>query len=743
LDRAQTMTDRPASEVARLRRRVTELEAARSELQRAETALRQQCQQLALLHRILDRAVTEEEPAVILASACRLLAEELQVTEATAYLRTGGIGRTAVAARYPEIARAGARDILQASIDLPTYPDWMALQSPLAVTAGHDTADLRSVQERMLERGVLSLLVLPVQTKEICGCLELCDVSVRGFLPEEIALCEQACLLVARALARSAMARKHRQLSTAIEQASESMIVADVQGAILYVNPAFERMSGYGLGEATGQTPRILKSGEHDGAFYRHLWSTITAGDVWHGHLVNRRKDSSCYTVDATITPVRDGNGNTVNYVSLQRDITRELQLEEQYRQAQKMEVLGQLTAGIAHDFNNVLTAVNGYAELLQAQLKPVDPARDMVDKLLRAGRRGADLVHQLLLFSRKQANTPQTVSLNHVVSDLETMLRRIIGEQIQLVTQLTPDVWSVRADPTHIEQIIVNLVVNARDAMPNGGGLSIETANVVLDENYVGGHLEARPGEHILLAISDTGCGMTPEVKAHLFEPFFTTKGRGKGTGLGLATVYGIVKQHGGNIWVYSEEGSGTTIKIYLPRVAQAGRPALRAERGQIARGGQETILLVEDDAGVRDLTGMMLQEHGYTVLSAGDGRDALRLARDHATPINLLLSDVVLPDTSAAALTERLKQIHPSLKTLYMSGYAYEVAARHGVTVGRMAFLEKPFNSQELARQVREALDEPAGFASARGGNDGPAADWASRARRDRGQHRRPSER
>jgi two-component system cell cycle sensor histidine kinase/response regulator CckA len=386
-------------------------------------------------------------------------------------------------------------------------------------------------------------------------------------------------------------------------------------------------------------------------------------------------------------------------------------ELEEQYRQAQKMEVMGQLTASIAHDFNNLLTVVNGFAGLLQARLPIGDPAHELAGKILVAGRRGNDLVRQLLEFSRKQVTRPQVTNLNHVVAEMDTILRRIIGEQVELTTTLAPDVWSVKIDQGQIEQTIINLAVNARDAMPDGGRLTIKTANVVLEEDYMGCHLETRPPEHVLLAISDTGTGMTPEVKAHLFEPFFTTKGPGQGTGLGLATVYGIVKQAGGSVWVHSEEGKGATFEIYLPRVQETALPLSQSEPTERVQGGNETILLVEDDASVRDLTHLVLQEHGYTVLAAANGHDALQLAATHCGPINLLLSDMMLPGINAVTLDNRLRRLRPDLKTLYMSGYTVEALARYGAVDSGFTYLQKPFSVVQLVREVRAALDGTAG--------------------------------
>lgn len=499
-----------------------------------------------------------------------------------------------------------------------------------------------------------------------------------------------------------------QRLSAAVEQAAGAVIITDTRGCIQYVNHEFERISGYSQAEVLGQTPRLLQSGEHDAAFYQELWTTISAGKIWHGRLVNKRKDGTRYVADAIITPVRDENGQIANYVSLQRDVTREVQLEEQYRQLQKMEVMGQLTSGIAHDFNNLLTVINGFAELLQVQLSPYESAHELVGKIRDAGRRGVDLVQQLLAFSRKQAIAPRLVDLGQLVTGMHSMLQRVIGEHVELVTHVAPDLWSVKVDPTQMEQVIVNLAVNARDAMPQGGRLTIEVTNVVLDHEYVGGHLQAQPGEHVLLIVSDTGMGMSAEVKAHLFEPFFTTKGQGKGTGLGLAMVYGIVKQNGGNIWVYSEEGLGTTFKIYLPRAEAGAQATTWSEARQHSPNGSETILLVEDDDSVRDLARLVLRRQGYEVLSAADGQEALNIAAAHTQRIHLLLSDLVLPGITAASLSQRLSQLHPGLKTLFMSGYTDDMVARCNGGERSYAFLQKPFSSLELARTVRAVLDE-----------------------------------
>jgi two-component system, cell cycle sensor histidine kinase and response regulator CckA len=372
------------------------------------------------------------------------------------------------------------------------------------------------------------------------------------------------------------------------------------------------------------------------------------------------------------------------------------------------MEAVGLLAGGVAHDFNNMLTVINGFSELLQRAMTPDSPQWEMVDQILTSGQRAAELVRQLLAFSRKQMIEPRVLDLNRVVTEMEKMLRRLIGEHIHVMTLLAPDLWPVRVDPAQVQQVIMNLVVNARDAMPRGGTLVIETANLVLDEAYVRDHLDALSGAHVLLTVSDTGMGMSEEVQAHIFEPFFTTKELGKGTGLGLATVYGIVRQSGGHIGVYSEEGRGTAFKVYLPRVRGADEP-VSGESHQPAEmtSGRETVLVVEDEITVRTLAAHLLRASGYVVLEAPDGHTAWRLAQAHPGRIHLLLTDVVMPGMSGPDLAQRLKEALPELKVLFMSGYTDGMVSHHGVLEPGMPFISKPFQPGDLARKVREVLD------------------------------------
>jgi two-component system, cell cycle sensor histidine kinase and response regulator CckA len=417
------------------------------------------------------------------------------------------------------------------------------------------------------------------------------------------------------------------------------------------------------------------------------------------------RKDGSTFPLDLAVTEFQLDEQRY--FVGIVRDISDKKKLEAQLHQSQKMEAFGQLAGGVAHDFNNLLTVISGYSEVLRSKLPADDPKTKMVDQIHRAGERAASLTRQLLAFSRQQVLEPKVLDVNVIVTDLEKMLRRLIGEDVQFTTVLGPDVSPVKVDAGQIEQVIMNLAVNARDAMPQGGKLTIETSNIELDESYTKAHPDARTGRFALLAISDTGYGITPEVRARIFEPFFTTKSVGQGTGLGLAVVHGIIKQSGGNIDVYSEVGVGTTFRIYLPAVQQQAA-ALPGVAPTAPSRGSETILLVEDEESVRDLATFVLRECGYTVMTAPEGLAALQLMATCREKIDLLVTDVVMPQMGGRKLAETLLAEHPELKVLFMSGYTDDAVVRHGVLQANANFLQKPFTPNSLTDKVRAVLDQ-----------------------------------
>ena len=518
----------------------------------------------------------------------------------------------------------------------------------------------------------------------------LAEMSARNRRVESLAEERTRALDSANTSHESIMAR----LYSAIEQVRESIVITDPDGSIVYVNPAFERITGYSREEAIGNNPKILKSGRHPKEFYAEIWKALMAGEAWRGCLINRAKDGHLFTEEATIAPVVNRSGQLINYVAVTRDVTREIELQERLQQSQKMDAIGRLAGGVAHDFNNMLMVILSYAEMAQQSLEEHDPARAQIAQVLRAAHRSFALTRQLLACSRKQVLAPQVLDCNAILTETSSMVRRLISENIELRCNLAADLWPVKADPDQIVQVMLNLCVNSRDAMPNGGTLVLATRNHHVESGFVE------------ISVSDTGTGISPEVQKNLFEPFFTTKEPGKGTGLGLATVYGIVQQSGGHIRVQSSPGHGATFSVYLPRSEETtASPEPAVCRPTAAARGW--VLVVEDEDTLREAIVDHLLKQGYHALAAADGVEALEVL--HGTPqIGTVVCDLIMPRMGGREMAHVAAKSFPHLAFVYMSGHVDQdlsrAAADATADARRATFLQKPFAMSALVSTIAE---------------------------------------
>ncbi len=500
-----------------------------------------------------------------------------------------------------------------------------------------------------------------------------------------------------------------RKLSCAVEQSADTIFITNSDGVIEYVNPAFETLTGYSQQDVAGKTPAMLKSGQQAPALYRELWETIRSGGVFRSVLVNRKKNGELYYIDESISPIRNAEGQVTHFICNSRDLTERLRLEAKLLQAQKMDAVGRLAGGVAHDFNNLLTIITSYSELALDSVVPGSPTQTRIQEILSAARRAADLTRQLLAFSRQQPQALRVAEINPVLGGIVKMLHRLIGEDIEINYLPGDGLGRVRLDPVQIEQILMNLAANSRDAMPQGGKLTIQTSDVKLDEHYADRKRAViPPGRYVVLSVSDTGAGIPADHLPHVFEPFYTTKSSGNGTGLGLSTVYGIVKQNHGFVWVYSEEGMGTIFKIYLPCVQEKSvSGVLHEQTAEAAVRGNETLLLVEDEESLRRAEAEFLRLRGYNVLEARNGEDALLVSKNHVASIHLTVTDVVMPYMSGGQLAKELELLRPETRVLFVSGYAGQTVVDHKVVDVENNFLQKPFTLKQLAGKVRKVLD------------------------------------
>jgi two-component system, cell cycle sensor histidine kinase and response regulator CckA len=616
------------------------------------------------------------------------------------------------ATQFESSGKVHTRGAVQITANYPKY--WEAIRKDSYINADDAQKDSRTAEfldDLLIPMGITSMLDAGIQIDgRIKGvvCFEHTGPQ-RIWQADEQAFVNTIATIAAQILVNTERRRvdaDRERLTTAIEQAGEAVVITDPKGIIQYINPAFERITGYAREEVLGQNPRILKSGQQDEVFYQTLWDIILRGDTWRGKMVNKKKNGTLYTEEAVISPVTDTQGRIAHFVAVKKDVTRELALKNQLHQAQKVESIGRLAGGVAHDLNNLLSPILGYAEMLREDLASEDTKLESVDEILNAGMKARDLVRQLLAFSRKQTLELKRIEINTVLKNFRKLLRRTIREDIEIKYNLEPAPLQVMADVNQMEQVIMNLAVNAADAMPTGGFLTIETARATLDEEYAGMRPGVKPGDYLLLAFSDTGCGMDDYTRENIFEPFFSTKGE-QGTGLGLSTVYGIIKQHNGNIWVYSEPDKRTTFKVYLPLAGDADVPSKALTKPTKNLKGSECVLLVEDNDQVRHLANAILNRQGYRVILAKGGDEAIKALEQHDCPLHLLLTDVVMPGMNGKVLFEKIRKSYPDIKVLYMSGYTTNVIAHSGILDEGVQFIQKPFTVKGLAEKIRIVLD------------------------------------
>jgi len=506
------------------------------------------------------------------------------------------------------------------------------------------------------------------------------------------------------------------RLFAAVNAADESILITDTSGNIQYVNPCFERTTGYTMDEILGKNTRIMKSGKHSSQYYAELWETIRAGKAWRGHLTNRKKDGTLVEENVVISPVLNEQGEIIHFVAAERDVTQEYLLEKQLLQSQKMEAIGRLAGGVAHDFTNMLTVITQHARMAIKKITPDSDIKIHLDEIIEAGNRVASLTSQLLAFASKSTVSLRVMDINKAVLGVEEMLKRTVDKDIHLTLRTEKEPVYAKVDATQIEQIIIHMAVNSKDAMPNGGQLTIETSHAHLTEAEAvqlhdgNNDHNLLAGDFALISVSDSGCGMNEETKSRIFEPFFTTKSRESSTGLGLSTVYGIVRKHGGHITVYSNVNRGTTFTIYLPRVEAPFREENKGVDSNAIPVGTETILAVENEGSVRRVLVSLIKKLGYNVLEAENGKQALRFAETYQKPIHMLMTDIIMPEMDGKTLSQKFRTIRPETKILFASGYPQTHLKEYGVLKEKDVLISKPFCEGPVARAIRDILDQPA---------------------------------
>jgi PAS domain S-box-containing protein len=690
----------------------TESSIALSSLQAIEDRLRRQRD--ALVKLTAEQLTDCDALASALSSLLEVSAGALSVSRASIWRYNDDRSAITCIDLFDSITkRHGAGTVLEPA-DFPNY--FQAIRDSDVVAADdarHDPRTREFTDTYLRPLNIYSMVDAPLHGNgQVIGVLCFEHVAARRWTTDEKTFAIAIANLVSLALERCEHAKTQSTLAVqaaALNAVTHAMVITDCDRRIVWANPAFSELTGYGIDELIGQDPVKLVGPLAGGdVLVDAVLEQVRLGHSWHGETVTRRKDGSTFAAEQSITAVRGGDGQVTHFVSLRIDLTQRRALEAQFLQAQKMEVVGRLAGGVAHDFNNMLTVINGMAEFALEDLAPGHPLRDDLQHIFDSGKRAASLTRQLLTFSRKQIVTRHTLDAGTALRDFRSMLQRLIGEDVRLDVTTGADDGYILADQSQFEQVILNLAVNAKDAMPSGGSLRIDVTTRDVSEPPRGAVMPMAPGRYVALTVSDTGCGMPPDVVTRVFEPFFTTKENGKGTGLGMATVYAIVEQSGGSIVVTSEVNVGTTFTIYLPQVGVDSEVATTARPAE-TRKGIETVLLVEDDVAVRTFGQRCLERCGYRVLSASNAATAAKIAEDFAEPIALLVTDVVMPGVSGRELAGIVTARRPETRVLFTSGYTDDTVLAHGVRQNTMQFLAKPYSSQALAHKVREILDAP----------------------------------
>jgi PAS domain S-box-containing protein len=689
------------TEIEQLRKRIGELEAQARETDRIlhENTLRQEKE---WSQKIIDNA-----PNIILGllENSKIVVFNRFAERLTGYRTQEVVGKEWISTFIPKekqgsLYRVWNEILDNQQMDHPFECEIVTKSGELRLIKWHNTVLTENDEFRM----ILSLGEDITKQKETYAALHQANKQLRMNYRKTRSILED---LKVEVQARQDKEAELLKVTMAVEQAGEVIVITDPAGTIQYANPAFETVTGYSRKEILGQNLRIFKSGDQDEAFYRDLWDRITRGQTWKGRMVNKRKDGRRYTEEATISPVFDAADQIINYVAVKRDITEQLELTAQIQQAQKLESVGRLAGGVAHDYNNMLSIIIGYAQLAMDKAGATDPLYAPLREIDKAAQRSTEITRKLLGFARKQTICPVVLDLNTAIEGMLKMLRRLLREDLTLYWHPGAGVWQIYIDPSQMDQILMNLCINARDAIEGTGEILIETRNVVFDPDYCELHKGFTPGEYVMAAISDNGCGMDQNTLDLIFEPFFTTKKIGQGTGLGLAMVYGIIKQNNGFINVYSEPGQGTTLKMYFPRDKTGINGGTEPKEKKPDSGRGETILLVEDEPTLLTLATQLLESLNYTVLGASHPDEALHLAEKHAGKICLLLTDVVMPEMNGRELADRLSARYTDMKLLFMSGYTADVIASQGILDKGMHFIQKPVTLHALAAKVRQVLD------------------------------------